>query len=482
MVERAIPDSDRDWPSDANGAVVSRAALAAAAVAWRRMRRPLFLVGLYLGDIITPSAAFVAAYYLRFSAVPHAVPLTEALEQPGNQLVLLAVTLVHVLMLRQAGFYRLHRVWLTLDMAFQVLLVCGASALLFFALTRLHHSNLGSRILLLYLWILLTIITFALKLSARTIVLLMLCVGVGIKRAVIVGSTETAQRLQRTLDQNPHLGYQVIGLLFRGESNAYAEPARRHTVHRGSASRVQRALLDINPDVVMVATPAHKNTELLDLIATCTRQGIEVRLVPEYYELYARRLLVDRIGVTPLIHLRRPRAPIVLSAVKRAADLALAVALMPALALLLLVLRGRSRRLDAPLLVTQRRAGRDGRPISLVRLNPALFTADAPLCMLVLPEIINVLRGEMSFVGPRSSDPGRVHLLSSWEKRKLVARPGIVGGAPSNEDVPGEAAADQHTWDVTYLDQMSVAFDLSVLISALPRLLTTRVRVGATEE
>lgn len=447
------------------------------------MRRPLFLVALYLGDMVTPTAAFIAAYYLRFSAVPDASPLPEVLVQPGNQLVLLAVTLVHVLLLRQAGFYRLHRVWLALDMAFQVALVCTASALLFFALTRLHHSALGSRVLLLYMWLLLTIVTFALKLSARVVVLLMLCLGVGIKKVVIVGNTETAQRLQRTLNANPHLGYRVIGLLFRGESTAFAESARRHTVHRGSASRVQRTLLQIYPDVVMVATATRKNAELLDLIATCTSQGIEVRLVPEYYELYARRLLVDRIGITPLIHLREPRVPWGLAVAKRTVDLALALLCLPVLAAIMLSLRRRALLLSAPILVTHPRAGQNGRPLSLVRLNPALLASkEAPLWMLVLPEALNVLHGEMSFVGPRSSDPSRLHMLTSWEKRKLVARPGIVGHTASNEDVSGEDAADQRTWDVTYLDQMSVAFDLSALLSALPRLLGTRVPVGTAAE
>jgi lipopolysaccharide/colanic/teichoic acid biosynthesis glycosyltransferase len=441
-------------------------------ILWRRLRRPLFLCGLYGADLAAPTVAFIVAYSLRFGAVPFATPLAETLAQPGTQFVLLFVTLVHMLMLRQAGIYRLHRTWIPLDFFMSVGFVCTVSALLFSVVGRGQDDAFGSRILLLYLWLLLNTMTFAAKLGARIVVLLMLCFGIGVKKVVLVGNTETAHRLMRTLRQHPQLGYRVIGVLFRGGGDASFEGA---TSHGRPASQARRALLDFNPDLVMIATSARKDEDMLDLIAGCTASGIEVRLVPEFFEVYSSKLEVDRVGVVPMVHLRALKVPLAGALFKRAADVVLALPVLPVLGLAALLLQPRARRLGEPVIVKRPRVGRDGAPFGLWAFNPKLWSAasessQVPSWAIALPQILNVLRGEMSLVGPRPGRPDRAVHYNLWEKRTQAVRPGIIGFREVNEATEGEAAADQMSWDITYLDRRSAAFDLNLVLTSLVRL------------
>jgi hypothetical protein len=141
----------------------------------------------------------------------------------------------------------------------------------------------------------------------------------------------------------------------------------------------------------------------------------------------------------------------------------------------MLRLRARARRRGVALLVTDERAGRGGRPFGLYGFHDALWLrggrqdGSAPGWANVLPQALNVLRGDMSLVGPRARNLDRAAHYNSWEKRILAVRPGIVGFGGPNESVQREDLADQLMWDTSYLDHASLAFDLNVLFEALPQ-------------
>ena len=455
-------------------------------LAWRRLRRPLFRLALYAGDFASPLAAFSVAYVFCFSAFPSAPSFVEVLGRPSTQLTILLVALCHVVVLRQAGMYQLHSPRLPLDLILRLVLTAMVSSVFYLAVTRALHTDLGNRFMLGYFWFLLTALSMAVRLSARAVVLLVLCFGVGVKRVVIVGSTETARQLLRTFQQHPQLAYQVVALLGRSGDRADSHDLPATTTRTGSASQMLRALLDIHPDVVVVATSARKDDAMLDLIAQCIEHGIEVRLVPEFYEIYTSNRNIDRFGAIPMVHLRSLKVHPLSAGIKRTVDLLFCVPMLLLLALAMLRLWPRARRLGIPLFVRETRVGLEGKRFRLYGLNEALRDASAdanvPAWFVLLPETLNVLKGDMSVVGPRASKPERAAHYTSWEKRMLAVRPGLIGFTGANERTPHQDVAEQITWNVGYVDQRSLAFDLNVMLAAVPRYLARRAdRLGREE-
>ena len=452
---------------------------AAARSSWKRLRRPIFLATIHLGDLVIPCAAFALAYYLRFERVPEAMPFGAVLQRPTTQIALLVTVLTHVVLLWVTGLYRVHKAMLPLDFVLRVGLVASVSMLAFHGTAVVVHSVVTSRILAVYLWLLLVTLSMGSRLSARIVVLVMLCMGVGVKKVLLVGHSETAPRLLRALREHPEFGYRVIGVLTRagGPETPAPEQARPARVRQGTASQMFRRVKEIYPDLVIITGSARNDHEVLDLISECTDAGIEVRAVPDFFEIYSSHMRVERIGNIPMLLLRSPKAHPVASAVKRGVDVFFALLLLPFLVLALLGLKLRAGRRVKPLLVKRSRAGLQGRRFPLYALNEALWTG-APLWLLALPQLFNVLRGEMSLVGPRANPPDRVDHFSSWEKRMLSVRPGIMGFAAVNE-APGRVdPGDQFAWDVEYIDHQSIAFDLNVILAHFPQLLAWRTGVA----
>jgi lipopolysaccharide/colanic/teichoic acid biosynthesis glycosyltransferase len=443
----------------------------------------------YLADLLIPIAAFAIAYELRYGAVPYADSLGEIFLRAELQFTLLAATAAHVFMMRLAGIYDLHRTRLLLDTVLRLVTVCTLTTFVFVIVGHGRLPVFFSRYLLGYLWIFLTLLTLAGKLAAQIAILAMLCVGIGVKKVLIVGSTETSRRLLRTLRQHPELGYRPIGLLFRGGGSTRFEETLSPEATSGSLSEMLRRVLSIAPDLVMVATSTHQNEQLRNLIAECTAHNIEVRLVPEFHEIYSARLIVDHIGAVPMVHLRTLKAPLFSAVTKRMTDFGVALSMMPVLALATLPLISKARQRGVPVLVTGTRIGLGGNPFHMYAFNPALWPEcryqarggylRLPAYLVLLPQFLNVLRGEMSLVGPRAAEPGRATHFSSWERRMLAVRPGLMGYVAVNELVPKEQTAEQMSWDVSYVDQLSFAFDISCLITNVLDLLRRRGAAGA---
>ncbi|HRK33297.1 MAG TPA: sugar transferase [Candidatus Hydrogenedentes bacterium] len=459
-----------------------RSAATRGAFSWRRLRRPLFSLVLYAGDFLAPLFALAIAYWMRFSAVPYATPLREVLGLSSTQFILLAVTLVHVLMLRKAGIYWLHNAWLPFDLLVRVTVVCALTTLLLPVVGLGRDTALVSRTFLLYFWLVLTTLTYSGKIGAQIVVLTMLCFDIGLKRVVVVGNTETARRLMRIIRQNPQLGYRVAGVMYRGADSGVVDDLAqvKKKVSTGSASQMLRRLLDMNPDVVIIATSSRRNDDMLNLVGECTARHVEVRLVPEFGEVYSRGLVVDRVGLIPMVHLRPLRVPLMSAVLKRALDLAIAFAMLPLLGAFLLAVYIRARRERVPALTRVMKAGQGGGAFGQYVVHERLFSEALRNSshLFLLPQLINVLRGEMSVVGPRSTDPEHVAHYSSWEKRVLAVRPGILGGHLLDPTASRGGAAEQLEWDIAYLDQRSLAFDINVIISALLALTVGARRKG----
>ncbi len=452
----------------------------------RQWRRPLFLLALAACDLASPVAAWYVAYRLRYEGIPFAPPAAEILALSSVQLSLVATALAHAFAMRQGGFYRLHATWLPLDFVFRLAFLEVFTALMYFVTASALHTNVTSRVFVAYLALVSFALSMGIKLGARIVVLLMLCFGIGVKKVALAGNVDVIRRLHQLFTGHPHWGYRVQAVLLHGSDEMRFDPGSVSTMRSGPASRLFRALADRSPDVVVVATAGQRGDEMAELVAECMARRIEVRLVPEFSELYTSKRQIDRIGNASMVCLHAQGISWTAAFFKRVVDVALAVLLLPLLGVATAACASRAKRRGAPVFTAVPRVGMQGRLFALYRFHPLLFVrsgedAAGPVAMpawgVALPQILNVLRGEMSFVGPGASDPERTAHFSSWEKRKLAVRPGIVGFCEVNEARDSHDPAERMGWDIGYVERQSMAFDVNVLAAGIMRMLSRRDRV-----
>jgi lipopolysaccharide/colanic/teichoic acid biosynthesis glycosyltransferase len=300
-----------------------------------------------------------------------------------------------------------------------------------------------------------------------------------VNRVVILGSDSLASEVAAKFHHHPELLCQVVGFLCPGAEASAPRSARPGAAVPATVSTMEvvnllrRQKID---ELVMAHTPA--SNEILNLVALCRQQSILVSLVPQPYELYLSRPSLLDLGGLPLLRLdgMQPRS---LQIGKRVLDLGLgcflAVATLPVLAISAATVRlstGRAFRWE-------KRIGLGGVPFSMLRLNVDHNAPAGPrfahiLCQFSiseLPQFWNVLRGEMSLVGPRPESPERAHHYSAWQQQRLSVLPGMTGLAQVH-GLREEHASDAKTrHDLQYMLHPSLLKDLALLIETVWTLL-----------
>jgi putative colanic acid biosynthesis UDP-glucose lipid carrier transferase len=296
------------------------------------------------------------------------------------------------------------------------------------------------------------------------------------RRVVILGSGRLVRELILKITRRPELSMEVAGIL----SPAGMEPAA--PVGKASPGAVSIRTLDVlglirekKIEELIAIEPLPPGAETAKLISDCRDAGVSVHLVPQRYQLYLSRAKLTEIDDVPLLSLEEPSTPTVGLEMKKAVDLASASVLVVLSAPLLFlaasalyVAKGRAFRKEL-------RCGKNGCTFWMYRLDvdrdaPELCSGERILArssLTELPQLWNVLKGEMSLVGPRPESPDRVKHYSEWQRQRLSVIPGLTGLAQVNglrEEHSSEAKA---RFDLEYIFHWSMFLDLSLLIQTV---------------
>jgi exopolysaccharide biosynthesis polyprenyl glycosylphosphotransferase len=323
-----------------------------------------------------------------------------------------------------------------------------------------------------------------------------------LREMVIVGSNEEAFDLCRLIDDHPELGFRVAGVVGdRDEVLAlgYLVP------WLGPISRTPTVLEQVGVNGVVIAASALPPSEMNSLIRTLLRRDVHVHLSSGVRGIDHRRLRAQPMAHEPLFYLEPLRLAAWQLAVKRAVDVVLTVVggllvAAPVLALAAVLIKLSDR---GPVLYRQQRVGRHGRYFTVYKLRTMVPNAehlyvdlarthagrDGPLIKLVddprrtrvgrllerlsideLPQLWNVLRGEMSLVGPRPAQPAEVAAFDDELKARHEVRPGLTGlWQVEARDNPSFSA--YRRFDLFYIENWSVSLDLAILVTTVQRVL-----------
>ncbi len=463
-----------------------------------QQRKTKILFG--LSDAILTAAAFETAYWLRQS-LPFGHRFFLAPDRKLLLLVFSIFTWVAVgYWLNVSGQLDAARIRTILRGCFRQV---GYSALAFLVFLVFGHSleiPLARGFLTLFFglsWFLLA----SFRIAARN---LLPVIGSGSQRHIlIVGLGERAGRLARNLETFYEQGVRVAGFLRpRGDKTEIAEDGRYPVFPVADL----RSLLSRHViDEIHFAVDSEELPGLEEVFLWCDEEGVCSRIAVDFFPHVNSSMTLERLGNTPLLTFAAAPDDEVLLLVKRVIDVALAVVLgvglSPVWIAAAILIKTTSR---GPLIFRQIRCGLNGRRFTLFKFRSMVVDAEARLVEVAhlnpkeivtkipndprltpvgkwlrrfsideLPQLFNVLLGDMSIVGPRPALPSEVEQYQRWQRRRLRMRPGIT----SLWAVEGRDLVNFEQWmrlDMQYIDNWSLGLDARIMLRTIPQVLSGR--------
>ena len=314
------------------------------------------------------------------------------------------------------------------------------------------------------------------------------------QRTVIVGSGEHVDAVASVFARETWLGYDVLGAVTPADETSDATQAGLPVL--GSSEEAAELARACDADVVFVVGGAFDHPHAMrELVWDLEADHVQVILAPGVTDVSSERIQVRPVAGLPLLHLDRPRSQEALRWAKRTFDVVGASVLLTLAAPLMLWTAWQIRRYDrGPVLFRQIRVGRDGSYFSCLKFRSMIVDAEAVLAELhsqvgyqeglfkmendpritkpgrwirrfsidELPQLINVLRGDMSLVGPRPPLPIEVDRYTLTQSRRLRIRPGMTGlwQVSGRSDLSWDESI---RLDLYYVDNWSMIQDLQIL-------------------
>jgi exopolysaccharide biosynthesis polyprenyl glycosylphosphotransferase len=304
---------------------------------------------------------------------------------------------------------------------------------------------------------------------------------------LIVGTGETARRALLRIVDHPEIGYELVGLV--GRTDDPPPRAINHVPYLGSIERLTDLIRAHKIEEVFLADPKVPDDDKLNLVARCDETGVNFKIVSQMFEVTSPQIRIDILDDLPVIPLQSGEMGPVPAAIKRVMDtviaLALLIVLLPFAALIAIWIRLDS---PGPALFAHDRIGRHGRRFRLWKFrtmttetNPYDMAPTDPndpritragrwlrrFSLDELPQLWNVVRGEMSMVGPRPEMPQIVERYEPWQRIRLEVKPGVTGlwQIIGRKNLPLELNLE---YDLYYIKNQSLLLDLVILLKTIP--------------
>jgi exopolysaccharide biosynthesis polyprenyl glycosylphosphotransferase len=381
--------------------------------------------------------------------------------------------------------------------AFRQCLVGAASIILIEYLGRLDLSRSFVGIFAVVTWVLLSLF----RLNAGRALRALLREFGSSHYVMVVGDGAAAIKLGRQIEDARGYGVRLSGFLSDDDSIGEVELAQKHPVR--PLAKLPDILREHIIDEIIFAVDSRRLAELEEVFLLCDEEGVRTRVAVDFFPHVNSQVSLERLGNSPLLTFSATPHDEIRLLVKRVTDMLLAgaaiVLLFPIMLVIALVIRLSS---PGPAIFRQIRCGLNGRRFVLYKFRSMCQNAEAmradvehlserKLAMKIpndprltgvgrwlrklsadeLPQLWNVLKGDMSLVGPRPALPDEVEQYKRWQRRRLRMRPGIT----SLWAVSGRDAVDFETWmklDMQYIDQWSLALDWKILLRTIPHVIS----------
>ena len=302
------------------------------------------------------------------------------------------------------------------------------------------------------------------------------------QKVLIVGNGPLSEEVKEKIAGHPEFLYEIAGYLHSDLDMSSAE--ERPDADAVSSGGLKKLLKEQDISEVFVVERRMPPQEMNRFFEVCTELGIGLSFIPQTYEMYVFHPEMMDIGGLPFIRLKPVALSYAARVSKRCLDVILGAVLIllqsPMMALMAwyaLVTTGKVlRRLP--------RIGLEGKPFSMLRFNIDAGHTETTFAGLWhrwsltdLPQLFNVLRGEMSLVGPRPEPPDRIKHYSDWQRLRLRVLPGITGLAQVHGVRTANSSESKTKFDLQYIQSWSPLLDISLLLQTLSTVLSRGSRL-----
>ena len=315
------------------------------------------------------------------------------------------------------------------------------------------------------------------------------------RRVLILGAGETGRRLVDQINAQPYLGLQVVGFLDDNPEKQAGLQAGMPEV-LGPLDVARKVIYEQHVDEVVVALPLSAHLRLTQVVGVLQDLPVRVRVIPDFFSLTLHRASVEEFAGIPMLDLRAPALSEYQRMIKRSFDLLVTLLIMPVIlpvmGIIALAIRFDS---PGPVLFNAERVGENGRRFKMHKFRTMIKDSDKLLHLVEkvnedgqmifkrpndprvtrvgaflrktsldeLPQLFNVLKGEMSLVGPRPEMPALVERYSNWQRKRFVVPQGMTGWWQVNgrSDKPMHLHTDE---DLYYVQHYSIWLDLQILV------------------
>lgn len=440
-------------------------------------------------DVVGFSVAWKLAYWTRHGMAPLLGPINEFAPYAQAHAVIVAVGMANTALF---GLYALRRRLSSIN-SWERILKASYHYLLYMMVVGyfLKELDLGRSVILMAGFLAATHL-YGSRTLFRALKQRAIGEGRGRVRAAIVGTGTLAREVADSLEQHREIGFELAGFITHPDDDAPSDDL----AVIGNSADLGRLLGEWKIEEVFVAAPHLSAGEQLNLINLGEAPGLRVQLVSNLFGVIASQAKVDEIAAFPVITLKDGHLPWVQRAMKRTLDLVVALAGTAAWLVLFhwWIALWIKRDSPGPVFFAQERVGRDGRHFRMLKYRTMQVDAEAyavaptsqddpritaagrwlrKTSLDELPQLLNVLAGSMSMVGPRPEMPFIVAQYEEWQKRRLDVKPGITGlwQVIGRKNLPLHLNME---YDFYYIRNQSLLLDIEILLRTAPAVLKGR--------
>jgi exopolysaccharide biosynthesis polyprenyl glycosylphosphotransferase len=477
-----------------------------------RPRKPSILccsAVLWLLDVCALGAALYLGYWLRIGSGLFGASYELNLER---LIPLVAISVGWTAIFAIEGLYRRAKVTDGLDQVLSIGKSTTLGFLLLLALSFVWRRNyfVETRLVVAFGWVFSVLLPSLIRVGiVRTVLRRRMRHGDGTKRAVVVGPIPFARRFIE--DELPaRNGYQVVGFVETREGEIAADLGPEYVLGRINA--IGEIVSTHEIEEIFLPIALLENRVCFDIVSRCSRTGLPVRLVSDIFEILMPDESKEKIDGLPRMSLGEPALKGAGLVAKRFVDLSISgiavIVFAPLLGLIAILVKASS---PGPVLFRQIRAGRNGTPFTFFKFRTMKHNIDdtihreyatnfiggkelrlrderndtkiykmpddpriTPIGRVLrrtsldeLPQLFNVVKGEMSLVGPRPPIAYELTIYKEWHKRRLKAKPGITG----LWQVSGRSSVPFHDMvllDLYYINRWSLTLDIEIILKTIP--------------
>lgn len=463
------------------------------------------------GDALAVNLSFVLAFWLRFHVeFGVGMGLIKEVGAPPLEIywrVLGFLNCIAFAIFFSSGLYDTRRLHNPLEVNERIIRVVTSIAILLVVLTyflREEFLIVGgfdfSRAVVLWFWILAMVLMMLWRWVDRQMVRWFKAKGYGKRNVALIGANKMTSVLAKKFAEHPGFGIRVSGFI----ADAGSKGKFKGIPYLGEASELSAILQKHSLDEVIVLDHAIEHYDLLEIVNTCEQTRTVVTMIPSVYDLIIDYGQIFEVDGVPMfwIHEKDPSRTSLF--IKRVFDFVLSAVLLllsaPIFAAMAIAIR---RDGPGPILFSQKRVGEDGKEFMMYKFRSMTIDAEDQMDALVeeaggdepvfkhkndpritrsgrwlrrssldeLPQLWNVFKGDMSFVGPRPEEMRFVRDYDVWQRRRLKIKPGITG-LQQVECRGVKSLAERVRYDVYYVRKRSLLMDIWILLRTIPVVFT----------